>query len=416
MYASAQYSPLVQPLALYHIHEDARERKRVTRVSTGRNQHCDPVCPPPLYLATVGQYTYSLHRTLHTDLNRLITSRLPLGLPPYTTDSKLYTTGLLHFAHIYLTFESLWADLLRDHARPTSPSGSTVEPSATSSTTSPLLSYLLVNPYDSSSLFTSTLGVPTPPSPQLASFLATLRPRGLPRSGRVKTDLEYLLGLHSTDLEVLLAKYPGDKVSAFCTHIRKSINEKPWTLVAYAWCFYMAVFSGGRWIRAGLLKAGDDFWPAKGADASIGLQERGLSFWHFPGDQDGNDIKAGFKAELEAAEALFTPDERVDVIEEAKNIFRLCAEIVYELDDIVGPAIVARTNTENPLPPVPKETPGEKKALGERSSEARQASKSTKSITALLRHPGITSSLVALGCLVCVALLPTLDVRLLQDW
>ncbi|KAF2628593.1 heme oxygenase-like protein [Macroventuria anomochaeta] len=355
-------------------------------------------------------------RTLHTNLNRLITSRLPLGLPSHTTDSTLYATGLLHFAHIYLTFESLWADLISVHARPTSSSESTFDPSPASQATSPLLSYLLVNPYDSPSLFTSTLGAPTRPSPQLASFLSTLRPQGLPRSGRLKKDLEYLLGLHPTDLEVLLAKYPGDKVAAFCTHIRKSVHERPWTLVAYAWCFYMAVFSGGRWIRAGLLRAGDGFWPARSAEDGTGLEERGLSFWHFPGAHDGEDIKAEFKLRLEDAEHIFAPDERVDVIEEAKNIFQLCAEVVYELDDMVGSAQVATPQSENPVAQALKETPSEKHVLIERPVSHKYVFGPAKSLAALLRRPEITSSLVALACLVCVALSPTLDINLLQDW
>ncbi|KAF3046943.1 heme oxygenase [Didymella heteroderae] len=305
-------------------------------------------------------------RTLHTNLNRLITSRLPLGLPPHTDDSTLYATGLLHFAHVYLTFESLWADLIRDHARPTSPAASTIDPSPSSPTTSPLLSYLLVNPYDSPSFFTSTLGAPTPPPPQIASFLSTLRPRGLVRSGRLKKDLEYLLDLHSTDLEVLLAKYPGDKAAAFCTHIRKSVSEKPWTLVAYAWCFYMAIFSGGRWIRAGLLRAGDGFWPPQIPEDGIPLAERGLGFWHFPGFHDGDDIKAEFKLRLEEAEHLFTDDQRVDVIEEAKNIFQMCAEVVYELDDMVGSSQVAPNTNGNSPAQDPNETFTEKQVQVER--------------------------------------------------
>ncbi|KZM18411.1 uncharacterized protein EKO05_0007697 [Ascochyta rabiei] len=356
-------------------------------------------------------------RTSHTNLNRLITSRLSLGLPPHTADSTHYATGLLHFAHIYLTFESLWADLIHNHTRPTSPADSTIDPCTHHPTTSPLLSYLLVNPYDSPSLFTSTLGAPTPPSPQLASFLATLRPRGLPRSGRLKRDLGYLLHLQSTDLEVLLAKYPGDKVASFCAHIRKSVHEKPWTLVAYAWCFYMAIFSGGRWIRAGLLRAGDAFWPARteGGD-DMGLEEFGLSFWHFSGLHDGEDTKAEFKVRLEAAETLFTADERVDIIEEAKNIFMLCAGIVHELDDLIGSANAATTQIEEPSPRVFEKTPSRKQVCNERPAEHRHTSSAIKSIAALLRRPEITSSLVALGCLVFVALLPTLDVRLLQDW
>ncbi|KAJ4987680.1 hypothetical protein SVAN01_06847 [Stagonosporopsis vannaccii] len=355
-------------------------------------------------------------RTLHTNLNRLITSRLPLGLPPHTPDSTLYATGLLHFAHIYLTFESLWSDLIRDHARPSSPSASLIDRTPSSPTTSPLLSYLLVNPYDSPALFTSTVGAPTPPSPQLAAFLSTLRPRGLPRSGRLKRDLEYLLGLHPTDLEVLLSKYPGDKVAAFCTHIRKSVHEKPWVLVAYAWCFYMAVFSGGRWIRAGLLRAGDNFWPSAHENDGISLEERGLSFWHFFGPHDGEDIKAEFKLRLEEAEHLFSNDQRIDVIEEAKNIFQLCAEVVYELDDTVSSARVGQAKIDIRSAETLQELSTGTKASSERLADHKQTFTSTKSLPALLRRPEVTSGLVALGCLVCVALLPTWNFNLMQDW
>ncbi|KAH7402928.1 hypothetical protein BKA66DRAFT_404002 [Pyrenochaeta sp. MPI-SDFR-AT-0127] len=358
-------------------------------------------------------------RTLHTALNRLITSRLPLALPPNTTDPTLYATGLLHFAHVFLTFESLWADLVRDHTsptgRPTSPLSNSTYPQfndtdVPSAPTSPLLSYLLVNPYDAPSLFTSTLGAPTPPSPQLALFLQTLRPRGLIRSGRLKRDLEYLLGLHPTDLEVLLAKYPGDKVANFCTHIRKSVNEKPWTLVSYAWCFYMAIFSGGRWIRGGLLGAPAGFWPSAADESergSRGLDERGLSFWHFTGPHDGEDIKAEFKAQLVAAETLFTSDERVDIIEEAKNIFQLSATLVEELDEMVG----TNASKDGATADAEKqeEAVSEKQALLTAGAlngiKADHMAISSDPVTTFLRKPEVTGTLVALGCLACVALL-----------
>ncbi|KAF2123108.1 hypothetical protein BDV96DRAFT_467319, partial [Lophiotrema nucula] len=262
-------------------------------------------------------------RSLHTNLNRLITSRLPIALPPYTTDSSLYSTGLVHFAHIFLTFESLWTDL-------TSPASPSTEP------TSPLLSFLLVNPYDNPDLFTS------PPSRRMLEFLRTLRPKGLARSGRLKRDLEVLLGLHPTDLSVLLAQYPGDKVAAYCNHIRQQVGRKPHVLVAYAWCFYMAVFSGGRWIRGELVKAGPQFWlpePSSSTTNEKGstlLSQHGLSFWNFDSDSDGEDIKSEFKARLQAAEDFFTDDERIDVIEEAKEIFKRSAELVAELDEQIG--------------------------------------------------------------------------------
>ena len=331
-------------------------------------------------------------RNLHTNLNRLITSRLPLALPPNTTDPTLYATGLLHFAHIFLTFESLWADLVRDHTHN--------QPDLPSPPTSPLLSYLLVNPYDSPALFTSTLGAPTPVSPELAAFLQSLRPRGLLRSARLKRDLEHLLALHPTDLEVVLAKYPGDKVAEFCTHIRKTVHTKPWTLLSYAWCFYMAVFSGGRWIRAGLLNAGSEFWgidaTAEKVDVGKRLAEGGLSFWHFPGQFDGEDIKLEFKNRLAAAERLLSVDQRVDIIEEAKMIFEFSAALVDELDGMLG-----SKEAEQQLNP-----PDKREALSSKTSvSAPVLVKSRPALAHFIRRPEVTGTLVALGCLACVALL-----------
>ena len=312
----------------------------------------------------------------------------------------------MHFAHIFLTFESLWADILRDYT----PQATSTTLSSALQPTSPLLSYLLVNPYDSPSLFTSTLAAPTAPSPPLVNLLQTVRPRGLLRSARLKRDLEYLLRLNTTDLEVVLAKYPGDKVADFCAHIRKTVHERPWTLLSYAWCFYMAVFSGGRWIRAGLLRAGPDFWQACETSDRLqpsALSDRGLSFWHFPGHFDGEDIKVEFKAHLAAAETLFTADERVDIIEEAKNIFQLCASLVQELDEMAeahdaeddhrqDKAPQATTNTEEGL---------RSKLAAEHIILVSSMDKPGDRVMRFVRRPEVTGTMIALGCLACVALL-----------
>ncbi|KAF1918549.1 hypothetical protein BDU57DRAFT_515402 [Ampelomyces quisqualis] len=353
----------------------------------------------------------SATRNLHTTLNRLIMSRLPLALPPHAADASLYTTGFLHFAHVFLTFESLWADLLRHHGTQTRSTPNTSPPDLTPAPppTSPLLSYLLVNPYDSPSLFTRTLGAPIPPSPPLVAFLQTLRPRGLMRSARVKRDLERLMGLHPTDLEVLLARYPGDKVADFCTHIRKAVNEKPWTLVSYAWCFYMAVFSGGRWIRAGLLSAGPDFWEAAREDEKapiLSLQEEGLSFWHFPGQFDGEDIKLEFKTHLAAAETLFTPDQRVDIIEEAKNIFALCVTLVQELDEAIGSDELEALSRSDVTASKNESSPEKSGLVVEANHILRptDVNRSTSRIARFVRKPEVTGTLVALACLACVSI------------
>lgn len=343
-------------------------------------------CPTLTYLLTY-QNANKGERTLHTNLNRLITTRLPLALPPFAEDPSLYTSGLLHFAHIYLTFESLWADLL--------PPSSAGPPS--SPPTSPLLSFLLVNPYSEPELFSS------PPSPQVIAFLQTLRPKGLARAGRLKKDLEYLTGLHPTDFEVLLAQYPGDKVAEFCTHIRRRVGNKPHVLVAYAWCFYMAVFSGGRWIRGELLKAEKNFWTigtaseaSKAGESEVPLGEKGLSFWSFPGRHDGVDIKEAFKERLLAAETLLTTDERIDIIEEAKTIFELSAALVHELDEKLG----------TDLDKLKKLQVSERyQADKVREKAAPVTPDVSRAASTWLHRPEITGAFVAIGCLACMALL-----------
>lgn len=91
---------------------------------------------------------------------------------------------------------------------------------------------------------------------------------------------------------------------------------------------YLAIFNGGRWIRSQLLSTTctSPFWP-NGVSP-----EDCLTFWHFDGDQDGEDIKDDFKARYEVAAAQLTEMERQDVVEEAVEIFKLCARIVEDLD------------------------------------------------------------------------------------
>lgn len=360
-------------------------RQRSTADAIERDQHGHQVTPPVQHPA-ISAYPNSNHRSLHTKLNKLITSRLPFALPPLASDSQLYTTGLGHFAHIFLTFESLWSDLLPTNA-----------PGAASPPTSPLLSFLLVNPYAEPELFTSS------PSPQTLAFLQHLRPKGLARSARIKRDLQYLSGLHPTDFDVMLSQYPGEKVAEFCAHIRKSVGHKPHVLIAYAWCFYMAVFSGGRWIRGELVKAGPDFW-ASGADAGsrdpgATLTEKGLSLWSFPGTHDGEDIKAAFKERLLEAELLFTPDERVDVIEEAKTIFKLCAGLVHELDGMLGTDLEQLKRVKM-APPHGHQPHGKSE-----QSDGVTPKKSHQAARTWLPRPEVTGAALALGCVACAVVL-----------
>lgn len=58
----------------------------------------------------------------------------------------------------------------------------------------------------------------------------------------------------------------------------------------------------------------------------------GLSFFHFTGDEDGEDIKLEFKRRYAELEMLLTDAEKDDVVNEAHIIFESMGAIVKELD------------------------------------------------------------------------------------
>lgn len=62
----------------------------------------------------------------------------------------------------------------------------------------------------------------------------------------------------------------------------------------------------------------------------------GLQFFSFPGSQDGEDIKALFKARIAEAEILLTAGEKDDIVREAQHIFTYMLQLVNQLDAVMG--------------------------------------------------------------------------------
>ncbi|KAK4989100.1 hypothetical protein LTR50_003435 [Elasticomyces elasticus] len=298
--------------------------------------------PLPSPIPTTNTLPYEINsatRQLHTHLNRLITSRLPLALPPYASTPDLYARGLRHFAQLYFTFEALWSDLTRR--------------------------------VHSDELNKTTNG---PPSSTLQSsyrtWLADLPPTSLPRTTRLRADLAHLF--RNDDEQHDPRREPPQTpstpaVRAAIAHVQRAVEQRPHVLLAYAWVLYMAIFSGGRWIRSALFAAGAEFWTADddcggdgGGDAVSAATENddavrpsagfpGFTFLSFDGDEDGEDVKSAFKAGLAGAEELLDEGQRRDVVLEAQEIFRLCISLVEELDGPVSAAVPsARTGQSFP--------------------------------------------------------------------
>ena len=136
----------------------------------------------------------------------------------------------------------------------------------------------------------------------------------------------------------------GRRARDFVRHIKEVACRKPHALIAYSWVMYMALFNGGRWIREQLAAARDVTWAldedaielAAGSSEGMERREAGLSFWYFEGTEDGDDIKAEFKARLIDVGTMLDSTYRADVVEEANEIFERCAGLVEEIDQMVA--------------------------------------------------------------------------------
>ncbi|KAH8672625.1 hypothetical protein BGZ60DRAFT_526932 [Tricladium varicosporioides] len=290
-------------------------------------------------------------RLLHTKLNRQIISRLPLALPPYSTNPSKYVSGLLHIAPIYITFEALWQQVIDT---PIQAWGADSEPSDSPvATENPRVSL------------------------EIQSFLAELRLPGLVRAARLRADIQILSTYPEEKVDEQLRCIAGQgKLADFIAHTKKSVAENPHVLIAYTWVLYMALFSGGRILRASLRAAGGsgkEFWDrdlspirpysrdqSRNGNQSWGKKPEpqpstretiwttsnpldrdildltsGLSFFGFSGDHDGEDLKTTFKSHFSTLDTLLTPSQKSSTILEAQEIFTHMLAIVSDLDAIM---------------------------------------------------------------------------------
>jgi len=257
------------------------------------------VTPPPL--AVTPELPVQINtatRKHHLELNRLIIDRLPLALPPSANGPKVYALGLAAFAQIYLAFEQAFDDLERSQNRSA----------------------------------TTEADEEAAHQRDVKAWLVNLRPPGLKRSSRIKRDLQYLPELDRSNFSGL-----DNEINS---HIHELAAEKPHVLVAYTWVMYMAIFSGGRWIRSQLAGAQPEFWTSH-TNAGPALAEKtplsmpGFSFLSFNGDEDGEDIKVEYKKRLALGEHIVSDQEREEIMQAAQELFERCISIVHKLDEEV---------------------------------------------------------------------------------
>ncbi|KAI9649000.1 hypothetical protein NHQ30_001566 [Ciborinia camelliae] len=276
---------------------------------------------------------------------------------PYTTNPSIYVSGILHIAPIYITFESSWQSIIDAPILPVSLKDEQTRSDSLGS---------ISDSVDSQSSRVCS---------RTQSLLSHLLLPGLLRSGRLQADIRTLTGIPDHKIkEQLKAVSDNGRLAEFIAHTKQSVQTNPHVLLAYAWVLYMALFSGGRYLRASLQAAGgfEDFWdrdpspvrpyettraskstlsssnghpeqevrpsarsPTR-SECSQMMKKQGLQFFDFIGDEDGEDIKREFKRRIAEAEVLLTDGEKADIIKEAQAIFSFMVLMVSELDSICG--------------------------------------------------------------------------------
>ncbi|KAK5630802.1 hypothetical protein RRF57_006517 [Xylaria bambusicola] len=273
-------------------------------------------------------------RSVHTKLNKLVVSRLPLAQPPQADDASQYVSGLLHIAPIYITFELLWKTILKmpeslemHNSEQDGPTDTSCEPDD-------------VRPEDKPNAPRQSL-VDT----RIETLLSDLYFDGLQRSGPLQQDLMSLTCWSDRTLSEQLKNASKSPVLGdFLAHIETSVGKSPHVLLAYAWVLYMALFSGGRFIRASLENIYPAFWIPASAQQPTSTTLGGLtgeyilplSFFRFNTHEDGEDLKREFKKRLLESEIYLTTPEREEIVEESRHIFEYMIRIIGELDDICG--------------------------------------------------------------------------------
>ncbi|KAL8670011.1 MAG: hypothetical protein Q9168_005427 [Polycauliona sp. 1 TL-2023] len=247
---------------------------------------------------SIGDEINAATRSHHTTLNQLILQSLPYSLPPHTSNTNLYALGISHFLPIYSTFESF----LHTHCTSSKPSRS-------------------------------------------RDILRALYLPSLDRAKALHNDLNILLPPLHPDADPV----HQPRLEAFKRHIQLSLSSKPYLLVAYTWIFYMALFSGGRYIRS---KLRTGFTSPTTSRSQRQLDEQaGLNFWNFPGDADGEDLKVDFKARVAKLSEDLTEEEKADIVAEGVQIMVSLTEIVREVADTIPNRAIAPEEDTRIRPP-----------------------------------------------------------------
>ncbi|KAI2788982.1 hypothetical protein POX_e07007 [Penicillium oxalicum] len=330
----------------------------------------------------------------HTSIHKLNLSRIPLCLPPYTTDPGLYAVGLAQYAELFYVIESAWISLIGDpmdwmyqdppadihsNSNKNCPSscdldkdGEDLSNSANLTSHSTRCSHVRHNNDDHHHHHHHIT--------RIQNVLRAMYMPELMRSRALGDDLRFIQALGTTTLQPASSlpcrdsppeslqdrqcdqdhdhdhdhdhnhdhdhpHAPSHSPRELISIIQHRIQAHPHLLIAYIWILYSALLYGGRDIRTLLLKAGPDFWglstaelpsPPFGSTSKKRQIPCPLSFWQIGGvDDDGAEIKSRFRSRMVEVERALSPTEQEEILHEAVGIFGMMEDITRGLDEQV---------------------------------------------------------------------------------
>lgn len=117
----------------------------------------------------------------------------------------------------------------------------------------------------------------------------------------------------------------------FVEHIYKVHKEKPHVLLAYCHVMYLALFAGGRVMKSSIAKSAGLF-PQVDGQTTEEVSKYGTNLYQFDVEDD-QVLRQSYKREFELATRQgLTEEEKLDIIEEAKEIYRRNASMVRGIE------------------------------------------------------------------------------------
>lgn len=163
------------------------------------------------------------------------------------------------------------------------------------------------------------------PSKYQEMFQAVYKPEMLRRE-KLYSDLSFFYGDDSKFSQPIMPQQ-----IEFADHIRKTIANHPYLLLAYMHVMYLALFAGGRIMSSQVAKSLGLFPHVEGKSYEDVIAE-GTNFYHFD-VEDMEVLRIVYKRDYELATRNFlTEEEKQEIISESKYIFEQVAEGISEIE------------------------------------------------------------------------------------